>query len=272
MKRTLKKITFLLVIFTVIHLLAPAMEVKADTEEKEMVTETMPVTMKAVQKKQNQFTISFENVENPELLTKDNFQITEHYKTPYGEFVFDWSPARLNYDAETKSITFIGRSKFVTGVTYKICYVAEENVVAECEFIGSKLNADGTLKAPDIILYNQEAIHIPAGAVLADGSPVSNMIDVAEYAFSYVTENGDLVIPSYETDRYGIADIISVDYSAVKSCNTVIVQNVYFKIFFDPNNDGQVTTEEKTTDTTGFYTAKVVVNKTLTVEQWDLVQ
>ena len=105
-----------------------------------------------------------------------------------------------------------------------------------------------------------------------NGTPVKNMIDIARYAFSYTTTTGDFIVPTYEADKYGIAEIADVDYSAIKGDKTVIVKNVYFKVYLDLNKDGIIRNEEKTSDTAAFYYIKVVVDRTLTVEDWNMVQ
>lgn len=123
-----------------------------------------------------------------------------------------------------------------------------------------------------VILNNQEKIHIPASATFVDGTPIGNMCDIAKYAFSYVTTVGDSIVPTYETDKYGIAEIADVDYSTIKGARTVIVKNVYFKVYLDFNKDGVVSVEEKTTGAVGYYYIKVNVDRTLTVEDWNMVQ
>ena len=107
--------------------------------------------------------------------------------------------------------------------------VAESTVIPETE-PGEKqpLEEPKEEKVIEVVLNNQEIIHVPANAEFTDGTPVKNMIDIARYAFSYTTTTGDFIVPTYEADKYGIAEIADVDYSAIKGAKTVIVKNVYF--------------------------------------------
>ena len=97
------------------------------------------------------------------------------------------------------------------------------------------------------------------------------MTDVARYAFSYMTSNGETIVPTYDTDKYGIADIAKVDYHAIPGAKSVIVKSVYLKVYFDSDLDGKVTTAEKTDEAVGYYLVKVEIDKTISVEDWSIV-
>ena len=123
----------------------------------------------------------------------------------------------------------------------------------------------------EIVLKNQEVIHIPAHTTFEDGTPIQNIRDIAKYAFSFMTSDGITIIPTYEGNATGISDIAKVTYRTHKGANTVIIQKVYLKVYLDTNKDNWVTTAEKTENAIGCYLLEVDVNKTLTIEDWDMV-
>lgn len=122
-----------------------------------------------------------------------------------------------------------------------------------------------------LVLRNQEAIVVPNGAAFSDGTKLSNIRDIANWAFSYMLTDGTRVIPTYEGSKTGVAEIVDVTYRANSRAKSVIIQSVIFKVYIDTNDDGWVTTEEKTIDAIGYYYVIVDVDKTITVEDWSIV-
>ena len=231
-----------------------------------------PVTLTAAPVAENKMSVVLTNVENPENLTKGNFVVTETYENEYDDYSVAWTVTGVKYNEEKNTLTLTGTDKFVKGFTYTVQYVEGDKVLAENTFVAPQKEKDeNEVKLLTILMKNQEAIHVEADATLADGSPIQNMKDVARYAFSFMTSEGETVVPTYDTDKYGIADIAGVDYRAVQSAKAVIVRYVYLKVYLDPNQDGKVTAEEKAEDALGYYLVKVDVDKTLTVEDWSIV-
>lgn len=128
-------------------------------------------------------------------------------------------------------------------------------------------------KSVKVLLLNQDAIHIPEGACFADGTPVQNMYDVVRYAFSFMLEDGTPIgVPNYGRDTTGIADIAGIDFRPIKGASSVIVKTVYLKVYFDLDQDGWVSADEKAEDAIGYYLVEIDVDKTLSVEDWSIVR
>ena len=240
------------------------------TVKDEPVIEPKPVVMTTTQISKTEFTVSFENVEYPELVTKEDFKVTEHCESEFGGFTYDWPISKVTYDEKTNTLTVSGDNYLLREVTYIVSYQPEGTSLAESSFVSKKIEPEDT--SLKLMLNNQEYIRVASNATFADGTPVTNMLDIAKYAFSYATTNGDIIVPTYDTDPYGVAEIVDVEYGAVKGAHAVIVRYVHFKIYLDPNNDGKVTAEEKTSGSVGYYIVKVPVDKTITIDNWDMVQ
>lgn len=221
----------------------------------------------------NERQLELDSVDAVKVLSKENFEITGTYCDDYGEFVHIFEIQSLGYTPEGK-ILITGSNKFIKGFTYTVKYVTAETVPT-VEAVFSVDTTEETTASTDktrILFKNQEAIHIPFNASFADGTPLQNINDIARYAFSFMLSDGTPIIPTYDGNATGVADIAGVDYRAIEGASSVIVRSIYLKVYLDANNDGWVSAAEKAEDALGYYCIEVKVDKTLTVEDWSIVK
>lgn len=222
----------------------------------------------------NQLKLIFYNSKENSSFSKENFEVFGYYTNQYGEFKVSWDLKKIQKDSEN-SIILISYNELIENFNYVVVYYPlKENkkVLAKNNFIVSK-EEETTMPTTtlSIALHNQEAIHIPANITFADGTPIQTVRDIAKYAFSFITSDGTIVVPTYEANATGISDIIKVEYRTNKRASAIIIEKIYLKIYFDTNQDNWVTTKEKTEDAIGYYCIGVEINKTITIEDWSIV-
>lgn len=213
------------------------------------------------------------------VLSVEHLSVTGQYEDAYGNYTHEWEIKKVQPLGENRFL-ITGADKLIRIFSYNLsaCYPKDNTdasgpmLNAEISFRLSEASEKNTvLKKASLVLKNQEAIRITDTATMPNGTKPQNMRDVAAIAFSFMTLDKTPVAPTWEANATGITEIVSVKFRAIRSAKTVIVDSVVFKVFLDTDGDGIVTTEEKTTKALGYYYICADVDKTLTVEDWDIV-
>ena len=288
MKKSLKQMLGGMTAFLLVFGFMASTPVYAEEAETTLVTtetsalESTPeastgkITMTLSHDKERTLTLVLEGISEETVPAKENFEVMGFYSDKYVDFQRAWDIQRVTYDAEKNTVVIVLQDYFANLFTYSVKYVdasgEEKTVLAESSFKYLKNEPkQEESKKTGVVLKNQEAIHIPAGATLPDGTAVSNICDVAALAFSWMTTDGETVVPTYNGNKTGISEICAVKYRAIEGASSVIVRSVYMKVYLDVNNDGWVSAAEKAEDALGYYCIEVEVDKTLTVEDWSIV-
>ncbi|MBO5098050.1 MAG: hypothetical protein J6B96_07030 [Agathobacter sp.] len=257
---------------------AETSKTETSTTEQDTSASEEPLNIIILRSTEKELEISIPNLKTNCLVSKENLKVIGKFQDSYGEFIHTWEIKTVRQTGENQFL-LTGINKQIKNFAYTVSLdtleEASEPLVSDTRFTLEENTADSSQntekKSKRVIVRNQEAIRITDTATLPDGSLPQNMHDVAAMAFSFMTEDGIPVVPTYEGNATGVAEITSVKYRTIKSANTVIVQSIVLKVYLDTNDDGWVSKEEKTVNALGYYCIEVNVDKTLKVDDWSIV-